>query len=88
MSKQRIRRRGPDGHDRILDVDLGPSSATTSRSIGASTMGDMRPILRGGTYRLKGRVDGGGWAASRRFVITGRKRRVNQRWLEPRQNDP
>ena len=88
MSKQRIRRRGADGHDRILDVDLGPGSASRTGSMGASSMGDMRPILSGGTYRFKGRVDGGGWTASRTFVITGRKQRTSQRWLEPRQNNP
>ena len=88
MSKQRIRRRGADGKDHILDVDLGPGRAAATGTAGGSAMGDMQPILKGGTHKLKSRVDGGGWAASRRFTITSQKQRSSQQWHEPRQDNP
>ena len=80
MSKQRIRRRGADGHDRILDVDLGPGSATTTGPMGASTMGDMQPILTGGGSTLRELAPGGSWRVVRTFVITGRAQRRELKW--------
>ena len=87
MSTQRIRRRGADGRDRILDIDLGPGRAAATGTAGGSAMGDMQPILTGSTRQLKSRIDGG-WAASRRFTITSKKVRDGQPWHEPRQNNP
>ena len=52
MSKQRIRRKGPDGRDLILDVDLGPGKAAGSVTTGALTMGNMQPILTGSSHGL------------------------------------
>ena len=80
MSRQRIRRKGADGHDRILDVDLGPGRATSSGVIGASTMGEMQPILTESTASLKSIAVAGSWRATRRFVIVGRRHRATPRW--------
>ena len=80
MSKQRIRRKGADGHDRILDVDLGPGRATSSDALHASTMGDMQPILTESTARLRSVAVAGSWRVTRRFVIVGRRHRAAPRW--------
>ena len=88
MSKQRIRRKGADGHDRILDVDLGPGRATSSGVIGASTMGDMQPILTESTARLKSVAVAGSWRVTRRFVIVGRRHRATPRWQDPTPKPP
>ena len=88
MSKQRIRRKGADGHDLILDVDLGPSRATATGSMGASTMGDMRPVLTAGATKLKSLAVGSSWRVAHRFVITGQEQRSDLRWHEPRRDRP
>ena len=88
MSKQRIRCKGADGRDRILDVDLGPGRAAATGTAGGSAMGSMQPILRGSTRGLRGRATGGGWTVDRKFTIGSKKQRSSQRWQETRQNDP
>jgi hypothetical protein len=88
MSKQRIRHKGPDGKDFILDVDLGPGRAVGSGRVGASIVGDMQPILTGRSHGLGRRGTEDGWHASRHFVITGTKVRSRQVLEEPRQNNP
>ncbi|CAN5659092.1 hypothetical protein BH23CHL8_BH23CHL8_24250 [soil metagenome] len=93
MSTKRIRRKGPNGKDIILDADLGPATPynggrAASGAALASPVGHMQPVMRGGTYRLRSRRDGGGWAASRAFTINSKKRRPGQPWQEPRQNNP
>lgn len=80
MSKQRIRRRGADGHDAIFDVDLGPDSVATTSPMGAAKMGDMQPILTQGGSQLKDLDGGGSWRAVRRFVITGPEQRSRPHW--------
>lgn len=88
MSKQHIRRKGPDGRDIILDVDLGPGRAGGDGVIGASIVGHMQPILTGTSHGLGRRGTEDGWAISRRFVITDTKERSRQLLQEPRQNNP
>jgi hypothetical protein len=71
---------GADGHDRILGLDLGPGRATSSGVTGASTMGEMQPILTGSTASLKSLAVADSWRATRRFVIVGRRHRAMPRW--------
>ena len=85
MSKQRIRRRGADGHDLIFDVDLGPDSAETTGAQGASTMGDMRPILGDGANTLRNVAVGSSWRVARKFIISGREQRSD---LERHKREP
>jgi hypothetical protein len=88
MSKQRIRHKGSDGKDLVLDVDLGPDRAGGNGTMGALTMGDMQPILTGRSHGLGRRGPEDGWVASRHFVITGMTERSRQLFEAPRQNNP
>jgi hypothetical protein len=88
MSTQRIRRRGPDGKDLILDVDLGPATVAARAGTGGSLVGHMQPIIIGGSHLLRRSRGGGRWAASRAFTINSKKQRPGQPWHEPRQNNP
>jgi hypothetical protein len=69
MSTRRIRRKGPDGKDIILDVDLGAAtpydggraaSGVRGAAFGSS-VGHMQPA-----DPLKNRRPGGGWSVSGR----------------------
>ena len=87
MSTQRIRRKGADGRDRILDVDLGPGRAAATGTAGGVAMGSMEPILRAGTRGLRSRATGEGWTVCRTFTIGSKQQRPSQRWHPPRQAD-
>ena len=87
MSKQRIRRKGTDGKDVILDVDLGPGKAAASGNALASSVGHMQPILKDSSHRLKSSGAGAGWAVYRRLTITSKNQQSGPPGHEPRQNN-
>ena len=76
MSKQRIRRKGPDGKDLILDVDLGPGKAAASGTSLASPVGHMQPFFVDASNGPRGGRTGGGWAISQMITSGGKKAAV------------
>ena len=73
MSKQRIRRKGPDGKDLILDVDLGPGKAAASGTSLASPVGHMQPFFVGASNGPRGGRTGGSRAISQ-MITSGSKK--------------
>ena len=91
MSTMRIRRKGRDGRDIVLDVDLGPTSPYRGSRAASGVRGTALGLPVGhmqATDPLKNHRPGGGWPVSRAFAIDSTEQPPGRPPREPRLDKP
>jgi hypothetical protein len=91
MSTRRIRRKGRDGRDIVLDVDLGPTSpyrgSRAASGVRGTALGSPVGHMQA-TDPLKNHRPGGGWAASRASSIDSTEQPPGRPSRVPRVDKP